>query len=262
MKIPTIDGCLAKLARAKLHRDGLERELLTELPKQQVALIATKDESEAGQYTLRAGKLRPDLDTLAGWGAWIGDAVHDLRSPLDHLAVAIVRKHVQPPPDHMHWVTFPIEFSPAEFREHYTVKHLDPTLRDWFEFYQPYKDVQPPPGATGKALHPLRLLKKLSNRDKHNVITPLISWTEVLAVSLDPLGPGTVITGLTPPGPLQEGAPIVDVLAPNAPVGMTEVEVGYLTPSITLRGGLEVINALDGMYGVVAQVIEEAGPLL
>jgi hypothetical protein len=261
MKIPVIEGCWAKLERAKLHRDSLDAEMAKVLPEQRIPLFAVKDKDKAAHYVVRASALLPDIQTLARWGAWLGDAIHDLRSPLDHIAVAVVNKHLGHVPEHPDRVHFPIAHSPGEFREDYTVEQLDTALAARFEFYQPYPGTaKPPPGAAGKIFHPMSLLKNLSNRDKHSIITPLVSWSQVFTLNMDALGVGVHIVGITPPGPLQVDAKVMDVRAPNARPNTTNVDVGFATPTITLRGGIGIIDALDGMAALVVAVIREFEP--
>jgi hypothetical protein len=258
----TTDGCMAKLARAKLHRDALQEDLARTLPTKQIPMLARKDEAQPGEnlYTVYAG-IFPDFPELVQWGALIGDAIHDLRTPLDHLAWAVVLSHLGREPDQPTRVNFPIESTPARFKRAYAMEQLDTALRVRFEFYQPYKAVKAPPGATGEIIHPLALLKTLSNDDKHKVITPLVTWPQEIAINADPLGVGVEVLGMPPPAPLEEEAEIMLLRAPNAPDNATEVEVGTVGPSVSLSGGVEVIEALDGIAAVVAQAVREFEPL-
>jgi hypothetical protein len=249
---------LAKLARAKLHRDSLQENLALTVPKEPVPLIARKDETQPGQYIVHAGAL-PDFTE---WGAIIGDAIHDLRSPLDHLAWAVVVRHLGGEPDCPRKVSFPIVDCAEWFENTYTVQQLDSALRARFEFYQPYKGAKAPPTATTESeiIHPLALLRDLSNDDKHKVITPFVAWNQAIQINADPLGNGVAILGFAPPAPLQENAEVMLMRAPNASEFATEVQVGVAVPTISLRDGIDPIQALDGMAEVVLQAISEFEP--
>lgn len=78
----SIDGCLAKLDRADEHLEALSAETLAFLRSRPIELRGEMDK-DIGRYSVRIRlKERPPVRL----GLIVGDAVHNLRAALDHLA--------------------------------------------------------------------------------------------------------------------------------------------------------------------------------
>ena len=164
MKSPLF-GIEAKLNRAKEHLDVLDDEIGAYLRDKPYRIVG--EQHSEGNYWhhdifLEVAAFPPD-DI---WGPLIGDAVHNLRSALDHLAwkVALPEARSNTP----RLIEFPIFLDdPAkdpEVRGALTaqLKRLRPESHAVIQGAQPYK--------TGDSLHPLWLLQKLWNTDKHRTL--------------------------------------------------------------------------------------------
>jgi len=193
-----IAACHAKIAASEQHLNRLYEA--TEgffKDKVEVAPIAGKANSQRTKYFFR-------VDSVIGfpaleWGIILGDAVHCLRSALDQLVYGFAR-------DPWHNTQFPI-FSDGR---DWTIKapamywSIPPPLLTIIDKAQPYHL-----GDTASD-HPLALLRKLSNLDKHRAIpaialVPYYSqisvrstrgikrWSRFKAYSGRPFEKGTVI---------------------------------------------------------------------
>lgn len=160
-----LDGIRAKLNRAEEHLNVLDGMIASYFATNPYRILG--EEETKGDYWHFAIYLEVDrfpLDEV--WGPLIGDAVHNLRSALDHLAwqLALSEARVTTP----RRIEFPIFLDdPAndrEIRGAFTKKLncLRPESHAVVDGTQPYK--------TGDAHHPLWLLQALWNTDKHRTL--------------------------------------------------------------------------------------------
>lgn len=98
-------------------------------------------------------------------GLIIGDALQSMRSALDNIAFSLALKHnpALTPQDEQD-VSFPIFDRPATVG-HKSVKHMDGVVQS------KVIGLGPDPAVGPVAEHPLWLLNKMNNRDKHRTIT-------------------------------------------------------------------------------------------
>src|SRR6266508_1384209 len=115
-------GCVAKLANANNYRSQLKQSIDHVMPTREIRMIARRIDGTPNEYVVDA--VPPDFPELVEWGVLLGDAVHDLRTPLDHLAWAMVIKHVGPQPPKPRQVQFPIDDETSDFRGRHIVKLL------------------------------------------------------------------------------------------------------------------------------------------
>ena len=160
-----IDGVRAKLARAATHLGALDAAISAYLADNPFRFVG--EEHTAGEYHHWAVFLEVDRfppDTL--WGPMIGDAVHNLRSALDHLAWGVAHPSVRAETPSR--IEFPVLLmdpaSDPKIRKTYKRKldclrtEAHPTITA----VQPYK--------SGDSHHPLWLLHRLWNTDKHRTL--------------------------------------------------------------------------------------------
>lgn len=153
-------GIQAKLTRADEHLKLLDEAISAYLRGNPYRFVG--EEHYEGEYhhwsiVLEVRELPPDLV----WGPIIGDAVHNLRSALDHLAwqLALPTPRAETP----NRIEFPVFLdSPAHdpggtFTR--KLKYLRREAHAVIEAAQPYK--------AGDLHHPLWLLHRLWNTDKH-----------------------------------------------------------------------------------------------
>ena len=155
----------AKIARADYHLLILGKKIRTFLDREPYAYGHERDD-EAGKYVWRVVvRELPD----PRWGLLISEIAHHLNSALDHLVWLVATRHTKgsPPPG----TGFPIAKSLGEFRGmwtrssgYYRIRALPPHAEAIIEDEQPYH--------RGNAFegHPLWVLRRLANADKHETL--------------------------------------------------------------------------------------------
>jgi hypothetical protein len=164
-----------KLDRAKTHIDALEDSIKGWL-QTDAYTIAEEREAETGDYVFRA-KITQPLDE--DWSLLIGDAVHNLRSALDHIAYRLAHDGYEAqnpggtiPIGHQRRIMFPVvAFSNDErlsVEDFYTkvivgqLRYVPSAAAACIEALQPYKRSAADPGAD-----PLWVVNDLDVIDKH-----------------------------------------------------------------------------------------------
>lgn len=187
MTVPLdLSGPRAKLRRAKEHIETLRAKIgLAGHPDPRVIPLRRKYEPEYGAVVYRIERV---IQVGDDWGLIVGDAVHNMRSALDHLAWALAVRHfggVEPTDKNIiREIQFPVLSKADDWPTHRFLKHMAPADVDKLERYQPFKytsagrfilKLQRP----GTIECPLEALSALWNSDKHRVIQVLY----VLAIS-------------------------------------------------------------------------------
>jgi hypothetical protein len=164
-----------KVQRAKKHildLDGAINAFLAAKPYE----ITGQPDPDMRQVRVYVTKVDPVPDELA---CLAGDAIHNLRSALDHLAYQIFLAGPNPVPARAHSVYFPIFGSDAKYKAEKLRKIQSATQEalDALDAIEPYK------GGKG---HHLWVLDNLNNVDKHCLVItvcaacPAISYGETL----------------------------------------------------------------------------------
>lgn len=167
-------------------------------------------------------------DPPAEWGPMIGDFVNNLRSALDHLAVALVKRSGGATDR----TSFPIFAErPAESQWKASIVGMQPDHITAILAVQPFNNPQPP-----GLIDTLRWLRELSNQDKHRALTPLVGvlgegirCCTVLKIQDCLLGPfeSTISTGPVPPHGTEVANAIVTPTGPNPEVDVrVQMSVG------------------------------------
>lgn len=169
---PSLDGPLAKIARARDHIKGLQDAAKTGV-EDAAGHVVIEDEGEWKVVRMVLDKPLPiEISTI------LGDVIHNLRSSLDHLAWQLVLASGSKPGK---WTSFPIYGNEADFRR--DVLERDPSrspgplqgiegdspVLALVTELQPYNTPDPPqfePGM-GPRTNSLFLVHKLSVIDKH-----------------------------------------------------------------------------------------------
>ncbi len=253
---PDFSGVWAKLDRAEQHRKTLEGEVGHRLAPDGTMIVPETNriplrleyERETGYHVLRLAGAPPSEDAIRRWGIIIGEAVHNLRSALDHLVwqLALFNRGGREPqlPNR---VQFPI-----------TNKPLPPGVRP--EDFASGKDrplweVRPdhraiiyehqPHGSrfdfSNGMIHPFLRLNRLSNDDKHRVITPVSVMPDRFTdLKVSPMGSieGEVVewdVRVAPGQPLEGDAEIMAVRLKPPSLQLNMEVAGYLAPNISFR---------------------------
>ena len=153
-----LSGVLVKIDRAKTHLNDFDRRARRIEDACRRVIVRERDEQRS-EYVFRFSRiptLRPVL------GAVIGDAIHNLRVALDHLAWQLVIASGGKPNDS---TAFPIlEVAPTPNRYGRSRPQISPgvskELRKILDEVQPYKLAKP-------ANHDLMVLHRLDINDKH-----------------------------------------------------------------------------------------------
>jgi len=220
MRRPDLLGAKVKIHRAHELLDVLQDKVLTTIgfaaPNNAVATKHGFNE-QMTEYGLWIEAV-PRIEMLM-FGTMIGEIVHDLRSALDHLAWELVDSVgdislVRTPRD----VQFPIYSSPGGFQGNIE-RRLPGVPSDYIaviEGLQPYngkhlRDFESHNVALGR-------LAALSNRDKHQVITPILAAGTYIPW-FEPNEDLSIHDRIVDEGPLQQDAYIVrhfvQVTGPN-----------------------------------------------
>jgi hypothetical protein len=181
-----IDGVRLKLERAQFHLKNVD-DLAGPLEAACREAVVGHPEQDGRQYVYRISEV-PPIDPLIG--IILGDAVHNLRSSLDHLAWQLVVAYGGTPSDK---TAFPIlRTAPTADQYGRTRPNTNPGLpvavRDLLDEVQPYKRRH-------SAEHELAVLHQLNIIDKHRELlvavmgaTRLGWWGDWEAIAID-VGP-------------------------------------------------------------------------
>jgi len=154
-----LDGVPVKIDRAKTHLYDFEAHIRPIQAACREAIVRERDEQRS-EYVFRLDHV-PAVPAVLS--AIIGDAIHNLRVSLDHLAWQLVIAKGGTPSDA---TTFPIlEVAPTPNRWGHTRPQINPgvpkELRKILDEVQPYKRAKP-------AHHELAILHRLDISDKHH----------------------------------------------------------------------------------------------
>ena len=130
--LPPLKGVWGKLRRAKVHRDALDVYITeTFADEANRPLVGAKLEPESGDYIHYISRM-PDLEPfLLEVGLRFGDAIHNLRSALNHLVMQLAllpkRKRTITPGQTLS-IEFPINVSCGSFDKDWKrcCRHVDP----------------------------------------------------------------------------------------------------------------------------------------
>jgi hypothetical protein len=246
----SIDGCIAKLDRADEHLEALSAETLAFLRTHPFELRGEVNK-DAGRYSVRIRlKERPP----ARLGLIVGDAVHNLRAALDHLATNLaILGGAQGTGQNQ----FPIlrdrpSSQKARARWDSMLSNVPPPARAAIDQCQPYSR---PPGVE-LAKHSLWIVRRLSNEDKHRVV--LQALTHVLEADkapFDAVPKFEPVSDVGPPTNLQIGS--LGPLEDEAEIYSADVEILGPKPTLKMRGALP-IEPIYGADLVPARRIESA----
>ena len=176
-----IRGACAKLKRAKVHIkvlfDAIDRQGLMKAegtsPHVNAFAIPLRREFSPNQGAV-VSRIDRVIEVGEDWPLLVGDAVHNLRCSLDHLAWQLAIRHygVAPTdPKIIKQIQFPVVVEEAKWPAHVHRKHMSDVDAEKLKKFQPFN--LGPISRAGGALHPLEGLagfNGLDNIDKHRTI--------------------------------------------------------------------------------------------
>jgi hypothetical protein len=168
-----LGGSRLKLERADLHIETLECEISRFVVPDEHRVVERMDAKTGGySYGIERYKTPPE------WGTIIGDIAHNLRSCIDHVAWQV-------------WLLNGVASNTTQFPLYVDKRQYLAECKDWGlnpDHERLFRDFQPYKRGNAADSHPLRLLNKLSNIDKHQVV-----HTAALSLEKPPAKPFRVI---------------------------------------------------------------------
>lgn len=263
-------GCRLKIARAKVHRDSLQKHALdffaieTNVPR-----FRSELDRSTGDHVFRIDYM-PELgDVLPRCSVICGDVVHNLRSALDHLVFQLAVFHTGGAVQRPDRLQFPICDCPSAFNKQRALRLSEVAAPhvDIVERYQGYHQVDTQI-SVGQYFHPLSMLRDLNNNDKHQLLTQLLIPTTGMKSDNHRLAEIMVLWSFQQ---ALRGAPISQ---PQARLGAEFMRVrmpnqlneppltGFVTPTIAIDQERGAIPVLDKISRVVANLVDEFEPLI
>ena len=174
---PSLAGCREKQGRGLKHLGDLDGAIADWLGEPGVEpqpyRLSGEFRPESGEYVFEGELLKPIDDDSLKWGVILGDALHNLRSALDHLVAQLVLLNTGKLSTTVN--AFPICDTGAGYwsvgkkgepsKRDTTLKGVSDAHKALIDEMQPYR-TRIPPGA----IHSLSALRDLSNRDKHRLV--------------------------------------------------------------------------------------------
>lgn len=239
-----LDGVEAKLQRAKEHMHTCWDAYHAALSANAVTLRLEPD-PEAGYYV---GKVESVPTLPPSIGVLVGDVVHEFRSALDHLAWQAALRQTDKP--HRR-TSFPITDSEKDYGLACAyISNLGPEESAIVERFQPYN--------RGGEYSPLRMLRVLSNKDKHKVLNAVVVRATIVGATFE--GVNCTVEGTEW---IRDGRELeVDAQFVRLKLGgnFTHPEVkmkGNFVPEVALEGGDTASRTFIGIGSEVAIIATE-----
>lgn len=252
MVISTLEQVGAKLQRARLHMTALEAEIAQwEMKNERSVVVKPTYIAQEDSYVFRISRV-PDQSPLVLWGTSIGDFLYNVRSGLDYLAWHAAVKTQGGFPSRPTQVKFPITLNRTSYR-----KASAQFSQDFTSFFERYQPFLPWPIATERDRedHPLLVIQRLSNADKHRLLTPVL-WRQ--GVVYMPLGvPSAAAAATATDAPVEVGQIVFQVrrrvLTYPKPPRETR-----LTPFVVMEDRERVPGLLNRLIQAATLIYEEA----
>lgn len=175
----------AKIARGREHIEAVDVAITAFLDAMPYSLDRRlKSEGRVHEYVMTQYTEPPEYI-----GLLVGDAVHNLRSALDHIVFSLAVEGAKAAGQKLtkkeaRTLQYPICDSPGDFRERVSkgcLLHVDPFAQEIIELYQPYhlQPRNPERSVPG-------CLRDLDNTDKHRTIATVSNIVHWDAYSLPP----------------------------------------------------------------------------
>jgi hypothetical protein len=201
----------AKLKRADEHLQTFEREVDTWFDQDSYQLVCESNADHTRHTViarLNPTRRPPDFER---WSLIFADAIHNLRSALDHLVYAIAERQMTPwPPDirTLKALSFVIADTPDQWNadSRRKLRFLHPDVLTAMESVQPYNrqnEFRPPL---------LSLLRDLDDFDKHRLLALTLTYpVEILFKEVTWFVPGNTPSIAGHDGPVGDGTQLAVV---------------------------------------------------
>jgi hypothetical protein len=284
---PSFDSVWAKIERAKEHADNLERHITeTFEARENCPRIGARFDPKSGRNVVFISEM-PDLDNFfQRTSLMLGDAIHNLRSALDHLIYQLSLRE-QGSALREEKTMFVIADVPTraegrhnwEDQSHRWLSQIRPCERTILERYQGYHRLDNLfPRPPGPDFHPLVMLRDLDDMDKHRLLNTVLVSSDPLALvplfehlalveainmgnvdeRLEALKAGAPAT-LEEFGPMELGTVMASARKPADLQSEVKV-VGHVLPRVALPGGWIATHIVGSLGAIAAAVIREFEP--
>jgi hypothetical protein len=240
-------GARLKMARAREHLESLHVAVEGFIRTDPYGVVA-EDESDGSQRVYRIDRFAQAPLNLA---LIVGDVIHNARCVLDHFAQVAAEhgaraKGLVLTDDEIRQIQFPLARTPEEFGEEIDrgwLLHVEPDVVAYIKSLQPFERGQP----LYAWMHPLGVVRNLSNIDKHRHLHVL-----GMAVTVSDLEAFVSIPGMRMiPGLPKELELGTEVLRVNLPDPLPQVNVD---PKFSFSVGVE--NAAGEIVDRLRQVLD------
>src|SRR6185312_12334861 len=170
-------GAMLKLERAKHHINDLNAKIGAFFDGYSIAVFDNAETCERSVF------LKADKPIPAEFSVIIGDAVHNLRTTLDHMTYEIISPYGPPNPDQ---VQFPFAPNEKALKSALAQRQIHLAGKD---IVTKFRELKPYPGGND-LLHGLH---KLDIFDKHALIFSIVGVLGLNALDLQQLGPDAPI---------------------------------------------------------------------
>jgi hypothetical protein len=272
------DSVRAKLNRAQRHLAELDSFIISVFSDDaNIARLGTRFEAVPGSPSSYENILyvsyAPDLsNALRDASAILGDAIHNLRSALDHLAYELsMRTTPTLTEQQQRQIYFSICENQAAWKDRSAkdLKFVSATDRNIIESFQPFnrKDAVTLSN-TPLEFHPLTALHQLDNVDKHRLITTVISDAGGFGGGADMLNidflmaflVGSLFGSPLPHViPVEQGAIVRRFSAEGDHLSENDALVRII-PNVSLEDGTPIVPMLGRMIAMVTEIIDAFDP--
>jgi len=175
----SFDGIWAKIEWAEHHRKALDDYIISiQRDKTKRSTLRADLNTKTGYHVLKVVDVADLTFERERVALLVGDVVNNLRAALDHLVFQLAAHRMNGEHDASR-TQFPIDHKKGVFtsrsKRKGSLSQVASKHRTMIEKYQPYKRARIEMTWSNPFIHPLALLQRLSNGDKHHILTTTVA---------------------------------------------------------------------------------------
>lgn len=240
-----LDGCMAKIERAKEHHESLKTNVAEFLKSAKESITQSSYHSDDGLKVILRATCPLEADFKISVIA--GEIVHQLRSSLDHLLCALIYQAGKTP---SRANQFPICTTRESYEDQVRrgrIKGISPAAEKLIEQSQPY--TNPNPNETI-----INVVSTLNNWDKHNAL--------VISVAAAQVGQHIEIGG-TSGGEITAFANPEVIKFENGKADYFYIQLAAPAPGLTVKSSIDLHMAIEvNETGTIAPLVNVMGELI
>lgn len=245
-----LNGCMAKIERAKEHHESLKTNVAEFLESAQKSVTQSSYHSDDGlKVILRA---TCPLEVSLKISVIAGEIVHQLRSSLDHLLCALIYQAGQSPDRDSQ---FPICTSRESYEgqvKRGRIKGVSPAAEKLIEQSQPYTNKN-----TNKNTNEtiINVVSTLNNWDKHNAL--------VISVAAAQIGQNIEIGGSNGGGAIIAFANPEVIKFEDGKADYFHIQLAAPSPGLTVKSSIDLHMTIEvNKTGTIAPLVDVMGELI